>query len=104
MNEALTLMLAGLAGAGLGAIFFGGLWWTVRQGASSRHPALWFLISALLRTAVVLTGFYFVGAGQWQRLVSALVGFIVARFAVTLLTRPLRENQKQPTREARHAP
>ena len=32
MNEALTLVLAWLAGGVLGAIFFGGLWWTVRKG------------------------------------------------------------------------
>src|SRR5476651_1475506 len=82
MNETLTLMLAGLAGAALGAIFFGGLWWTVRKGVSSGHPALWFLGSGLLRTGIVVGGFYFVGGGQWRRLVSAFVGFIVARLIV----------------------
>jgi len=104
MNETLALALAGLAGAALGAIFFGGLWWTVRRGVSSGHPALWFLGSGLLRTSLVVAGFYFVGGGQWQRLVGALVGFIVARFVVMWLTRPSRENQKQTTREAGHAP
>ena len=38
-----------LAGLVLGAIFFGGLWWTVRKGLSSQQPALWFLGSMLLR-------------------------------------------------------
>ncbi len=42
MNETLTWVLAGVAGLLLGAIFFGGLWWTVRKGASSRRSALWF--------------------------------------------------------------
>ena len=104
MNETLTLALAGLAGAALGAIFFGGLWWTVRRGVSSGHPALWFLGSGLLRTSIVVAGFYLVGGGQWQRLVGALVGFIVARFAVMWLTRPSRENQTTTMQEARHAP
>ena len=49
MNEVLTLALALLAGVALGAVFFGGLWWTVRKGVSSKHPALWFLGSLLLR-------------------------------------------------------
>ena len=31
MNETLALVLAWLAGGVLGAIFFGGLWWTVRK-------------------------------------------------------------------------
>ena len=35
MSETLTLMLAWAAGGLLGAIFFGGLWWTVRKGVSS---------------------------------------------------------------------
>jgi F1F0 ATPase subunit 2 len=104
MNETLTLTLAGLAGAALGAVFFGGLWWTVRKGISSGHPALWFLGSGLLRMGIVVAGFYLVGGGQWPRLGSALAGFIVARLVVLWLTRPARENQKQPTPEARHSP
>ena len=40
MNETLTWILAAAAGLVLGAIFFGGLWWTVRIGLSSLHPAV----------------------------------------------------------------
>ena len=104
MNETLTGMLCGLAGAALGVIFFGGLWWTVRQGVTSGHPVLWFLGSGLLRMGIVLAGFYLVGGGQWPRLVSALVGFIAARLVVLWLTRPVRENHKQTTQESHHAP
>ena len=46
MSEA--LVLTGMAGVGLGAIFFGGLWWTVRKGVSANQPALWFFASWLL--------------------------------------------------------
>ena len=104
MNEALTLALAGLAGAALGAFFFGGLWWTVRRGVSSGHPALWFLGSGLLRMGITLAGFYFVSGGQWKRLVACLVGFILARLAVMWLIRPSGENRKQTTQEAGRAP
>ena len=104
MNETLTWALAGLAGAALGLILFGGLWWTVRQAVASGHPARWFLGSALLRTGLVLAGFYLIGGGHWQRLVGALAGFIIARLAVTWLTRPARAAQKQPLQEVRHAP
>ena len=58
----LHLVLAWLAGRLLGAIFFGGLWWTVRKGVSSNAPALWFFGSLLLRMSIVLAGFYFVSA------------------------------------------
>ena len=104
MNETLTLALAGLAGGLLGAIFFGGLWWTVRQGVSSSRPALWFLGSGLLRMSIVLAGFYFVSGGQWKRLVACLVGFIIARVVVTWLTRPSKDTPNLASQEARHAP
>jgi F1F0 ATPase subunit 2 len=104
MNETLILALAGVAGAMLGAIFFGGLWWTIRNGVSSVRPALWFLGSLLLRMSVTLVGFYFVAGGQWQRLAACLVGFIVARLVVIRWTRPAAETQNRMTREARHAP
>jgi len=86
MNSALIPVLAGAAGVVLGMIFFGGLWWTVRRGITARRPALWFFGSLLARLGVVVAGFYFVGAGQWQRLLPCLVGFIVARFLVLLAT------------------
>ena len=49
MNNFLILVFALVAGLLLGAIFFGGLWWTVRKGVFSKSPALWFLGSMLLR-------------------------------------------------------
>ena len=104
MNETLLLILAGVAGAALGAIFFGGLWWTVRKGVSSPRPALWFFGSLLARMSIVLAGFYFVGSGHWERLVAALLGFIVARLIVMRLTRVLVENPHRPAKEASHAP
>jgi F1F0 ATPase subunit 2 len=104
MNDTLTLALAGVAGGLLGAIFFGGLWWTVRRAVSSPRAALWFLGSGLLRMSVVLAGFYFVAGGQWQRLVAGLAGFILARLVVVRLTRAPVETQNRPTPEASHAP
>ena len=104
MNNFVLLAFALVAGLVLGAIFFGGLWWTVRKGVSSKHPALWFLGSMLLRMGIVLAGFYFVGRGDWQRLVTCLLGFIIARFIVMRLTRTTIEHPHSPAKEASHAP
>jgi F1F0 ATPase subunit 2 len=45
----------------------------------------------LLRTGIVLAGFYFIARGQWERLVACLCGFVIsrmmARVIVTRLTR-----------------
>jgi F1F0 ATPase subunit 2 len=87
MIEAPALVLALLAGGALGVIFFGGLWWTVRLGISSKWAAVWFLGSLLLRTAIALTGFYFVSQGDWRRVLACLFGFLIARLSVTMLTR-----------------
>ena len=104
MNDFLLLALALVAGLVLGAIFFGGLWWTVRTGISSRSPALWFLGSMLLRMSIVLAGFYFVGHGDWKRLVTCLLGFTIARYMVMRLTRTPIEHPHSPAKEVSHAP
>jgi len=87
MTETLSLMLALVTGISLGAMFFGGLWWTVQKGVSSKQPALWFLGSLLLRTCLALAGFHFVARGRWERLLLCLLGFVAARLVVTRYTR-----------------
>ena len=82
MSDMPALALAFIAGSALGAFFVGGLWWTVQKGVSSESPALWFLVSLLLRTGVVLIGFYFVAQAHWSKLAACLFGFVVARFVV----------------------
>lgn len=103
MTETLSLMLALLTGMVLGAIFFGGLWWTVRKCVSAKQPALWFFGSGLLRMTTVLAGFYFAAHGHWERLLVCLLGFVIARVIVTRLTRTV-EKPTYWTREASHAP
>jgi len=82
MNEVLQLLTAFIAGGLIGAIFFGGLWWTVRRGMTSRYAAWWFTGSLVVRLSVTLAGFYFIGRDDWRRLLACLFGFVVARFVV----------------------
>jgi F1F0 ATPase subunit 2 len=100
MNEILLLTPALSAGVALGAVFFGGLLWTVRKGVASAQPALWFLGSMLLRMAIALAGFYFVSGGHWERLLSCLAGFVLARVVVT---RWSRSAESRTVREAGYA-
>jgi F1F0 ATPase subunit 2 len=88
MYDYLGLLLVFGFGLLLGAIFFGGLWWTVRKGISSKQPGLLFLGSMLLRTGVVLFGFYLVAGNQSVRLVICLLGFACMRFIISRFTRP----------------
>jgi F1F0 ATPase subunit 2 len=83
---AAVLVDAVLAGAALGTLFFGGLWWTVQRAAVSPRPALWFGPSLLLRIAVVAGGFYLANDGSWSTLAACLAGFVLARVAVLRVT------------------
>lgn len=103
MSEVFNLISALIAGFLLGAFFFGGLWWTVRKGLSSRQPALWFFGSLLLRTGIAVAGFYFASGGHWDRLLICLLGFFIMRRIVTRLTRVPEEDSNQLTKEAGHA-
>jgi F1F0 ATPase subunit 2 len=104
MNDPLSLACALAAGVLLGAMFYGGLWWTVSRRISSKRVALWLLGSLLARMGVALAGFYVVSAGHWQRLLVCLLGFVLARVAVSWLTRAPGENRPPQVLEGSHAP
>lgn len=101
MNETLLLLLAFIAGLALGTLFFGGLWITVKKTVTAKVPAILVLSSFFLRVGIVLVGFYFVSQGNWQRLLICLFGFIIARFIVAYLTKPIKEDNKA---EVEHEP
>lgn len=103
MTNTLTLVLAGVAGLGLGAMFFGGLWWTLRKSLASEHPALWLLGSLLARMGLLLVGLYLVSGGHWGRLLAGLIGVIGARVLVLRLTRTA-EDHRTVAKEVDHAP
>ncbi len=102
MNETLSVILAFVAGIALGVIFFGGLWFTVKKLITAKVPALWMVGSFILRVGMVLLGFYFIGAGNWQRLLICLLGFIAARFIVIHFTKAIDAKQLQLKKEHIH--
>ncbi len=102
MNETLLMIAAFVAGIALGTLFFGGLWLTVKKAVTAKVPALWVLGSFIFRVGIVLTGFYFISSGSWQRLVSCLIGFVVARFLVIHFTKSIDEKHIQLRKEAAH--
>lgn len=74
------IVFAAGIGIVLGALFFGGLWWTVRRLPRSGHPALLVGGSLLVRGAVVLGGVWMVMGDSWERAVACLAGFTLVRF------------------------
>ena len=78
----LTGMLAFGGGVGLSVLYFGGLWLTVRRVVVAEWPKGLLLGSFVVRTGLVLLGFYLVilwMGEQWELLVACLLGFIVGR-------------------------
>ena len=104
MNEILGLALAIVTGISLGVIFFGGLWWTVKKTNQFKRPALWFIGSFLLRTGVVLLGFYCIGNGHWERMIVCLLGFISGRIIVKQLIQLSEKKHTYPIQEGNHEP
>lgn len=82
MHNLMTLVLMGSVGILVGVVFFGGLWWTVQKGLTSKRPALLFVFSFLIRTFIVVVTFVIIMGGEWQRLLACLVGFVIARLMV----------------------
>ena len=83
MSETIQIITGVGVGFLLGLFFYGGLKFTLRKGLKSKFPALWFLLSFLLRTGIVVAGFYFFSGGNWKTLLACLVGFTISRFVLT---------------------
>lgn len=66
-------------GAGLGILYFGGLWVTVKSLPNARYPSLLSLGSYLGRIGMLLLGFYLVMDQHWMPLLVCMVGFLVTR-------------------------
>jgi F1F0 ATPase subunit 2 len=99
MIDWVPLVLAGLAGAGLGIVYFGGLWLTVRWLPRTQWPGLLTLGSLLVRLGGTLVGFYLVMAGRWERLLACLAGFVLVRFLATSWARAGRTDEAPPRKE-----
>ena len=84
------IVVASLAGIGLGLLYFGGLWLTVWRLPTTSWPALLAIGSFWLRAGVCLLGFYLVSSGDWKRVLACLLGFIGMR---TILVRHLGPTQ-----------
>lgn len=78
MNSTIGLALAFAAGALAGAVFFGGLWLTVRRLGEGGER--WLLASLALRFAVVVGCLALLAnVGDWRHLLLAAAGMMLSR-------------------------
>jgi len=79
MSMPVPLLLSFMTGVLLGTAYFSGLWYTLKRLPDSGRPFASLFWSFGVRASVVLTGFYLVMDGRWDRLLAALLGFILTR-------------------------
>jgi F1F0 ATPase subunit 2 len=79
MLQAIHYLLIFATGMALGALYFAGLWHTLRRLPDTGRPGISLLWSYLLRVSVVMAGFGLVANGRWEHWVAVLGGFILAR-------------------------
>lgn len=72
-----------VAGLAVGALYFGGLWWTVRSVTRKRRPALWLAASFAFRALLAVGAFAALLRLGSVALIAALIGFMAARWLIT---------------------
>ncbi len=87
MNAAVMALTLAL-GALIGALYFGGLWWTLARLGRWRRPALALSVSFLARALPALAVFVLLARLGPMPLALALVGFLVMRLALSAWIRP----------------
>ena len=81
--------LMGAAGMALGALYFVGLWQTVKRLPQTEGRGLLLLVSLVARLSVLLAIFYvLLQDGRWERLAAVLIGFVVMRKILTVRLGP----------------
>lgn len=83
ISEGIVLVAGLISGCVLGLIYFGGLWWTVRQLPSSRHPGSLAIGSLVARLGILATGLFVVAQfGPAALLMSGLGLLLIRQFMI----------------------
>lgn len=77
--DAIFWGIALLWGAGLGLLYFGGLWLTLKMVLARRRSKQWLAASFALRLAVILCGFWVVLRTDLTTFCFTVAGFFVVR-------------------------
>lgn len=91
----LVLVLSALAGIALGILYFGGLWLTITKMRTLKNPGIFLILSFILRTVIVIGGFYLISDGKLERLAVTMLSFFVTRFVFIRYFSPERNDEQQ---------
>lgn len=81
-------VMAGLAaGALLGCLYFGGLWWSVRRIKNIEHKKMFLFFSWLFRSVVLCGGLFLLARHDPQMLLGGAAGLLAARFLIVRIVK-----------------
>jgi F1F0 ATPase subunit 2 len=84
----LLFVYPAIVGLGLGLLYYGGLWLTLRKLTQLQQPAVWLSLSLLLRMIAVVAVLYLLFADSWQQLLLALLGMLIMRSVLVQRIKP----------------
>jgi len=79
IGEIFFIAISLVVGVAIGIINFAGMWSTIHYLSQVKHPAILMMLSFIVRMAIIMTTFYFVMDGRWERLIACMVGFFLVR-------------------------
>lgn len=84
-------MGAFLIGTALGAVHFGGLYFSVTKLTHVKYPQLLMGLSLIVRMGLLLGVFYLLSKSGFQSILFALLGLMVARFIITMRVKQVKK-------------
>jgi len=76
------MLIAFIVGVLAGILFFGGLYLTVKKLTTMKYPALFMMLSLIVRLVILAGGIYLIMDGGIRNVLSAMAGIILVRFVM----------------------
>lgn len=84
-----------LIGLVLGIIYFGGLYYSTQKFNQVKRPALFMVLSFVIRMGILLIGFYYLTKIDYKNVLIGLVGVILIRIIMVFKVKELSSKSVQ---------
>lgn len=74
------MIVSFLIGLLLGVLYFGGLYFSTQKFSSVKRPALFMILSFVLRMGILIAGFYYLSKSGYKNILIGLLGVMLVRF------------------------
>lgn len=74
------MIVSFLIGLLMGILYFGGLYFSTQKFNSAKSPALFMILSFVLRMGILIVGFYYLSKSGYKNILIGLLGVMLVRF------------------------